>query len=173
MRRLYFIIAILSCQLILDCSGKKEIEVIEVTEITEETVNAPEPPPPSFSCSSAVTLQEWFFKLCDTEKPEADTAAYEFGFFETDSCYAIYLINSKKHEKKDQATVPENDSEQPAEYYPLSKREYKDLEWKQALNKMKAQLAEFTKTEKFKNSSLAKTNAVTISFDDGDLIKIK
>jgi hypothetical protein len=171
MRKLYLMVTILIGQLICSCSGKKEVEMTDIT--IEETVNAPEPPPPSFSCSRAVTLQEWFFKLCDTEKPESDTVAYKLNFFETDSCYAIYLTNSKKYEKKDQATVPENDSEQPAEYYPLSKREYKDLEWKQALNKMKAQLAEFTKTEKFKNSSLAKANAVTISFDDGDLIKIK
>jgi hypothetical protein len=97
----------------------------------------------------------------------------EFGFFETDNCYAIYLIGSEEHEKKDNVSAAKNDDEQPAEYYPLSKREYKDLEWKQALNKMKAQLAEFTWTEKFKNSSLAKANAVTIGFDDGDLIKIK
>lgn len=93
MRTLYFIIAILTVQLILSCSGNKKIEATEVTDVTiEETVNAPEPPPPSFSCSSAVTLQEWFFKLCDTEKPRKDTTAYEFGFFETDNCYAVYLI---------------------------------------------------------------------------------
>jgi hypothetical protein len=171
MRKLYFIITILSCCLIFSCTSKKEVELTEVT--VEEADRVPEPPPPSFSCSNTVTLQEWFFKLCNTEKPKKDTAAYKFGFFETDSCYAVYLISPKDIEKEIHVSAIQNDDEQSIEYYPIAKNEYKDLEWKQVLNKMKAQLAEFTKTEKFKNPSLAKANAVIINFGDGEKIRVK
>jgi hypothetical protein len=47
------------------------------------------------------------------------------------------------------------------------------LEWKQVLNKIKSQLNEFVKTEKFKNSSLAKAKDITMRFDDDDLVKLK
>ncbi len=155
------------------CSGKKEIEVIEVTEVTEETVNAPEPAPPSFSCSNAVTLQEWFFKLCDTEKPGKDTAAYAFGFFETENCYAVYLIDSSGYKKRDTGSAKQNGNEQSIKYYPLSKSEYKDLEWQQVMNKIKSQLKEFTNNEKCKNSSFAKAKSVTLFFDDGEKARLK
>jgi hypothetical protein len=171
MRKLYFIITILICCLILSCSGKNEVELTEIR--VEETDRIPEPPPPSFSCSNTVTLQEWFFKLCDTEKPAKDTLAYKLGFFETGNCYAIYLVRLKDHEKEGHVSKTIKEDEQPVEYYPLSKSEYKDLKWEKVLDKIKTQLAEFTKTEKFKNSSLAKANAVTIGFDDGDLVRIK
>ena len=171
MRTLHFIITLLAGQLILACNGKPEVEVRNV--MVEKTDSVPEPPPPSFSCSNSMTLQEWFFKLCDEEKPGKDIIAYNFGLFDTDNCYAIYLIDSNEHEKEDQVSATKNDYEWPIEYYPLSKREYKDLKWDQVLDKIKSQLKEFINTEKFKNSSLAKAKAITIRFDDGDLVRMK
>lgn len=155
------------------CNGKPEVEVRNVT--VEETKNAPEPPPPppSFSCSNSLTLQEWFFKLCDEEKPGGAIIAYNLGLFDTDNYYAIYLIDSNEHAKEDQVSATKNDHERSTEYYPLSKTEYKDLKWEQVLDKIKSQLKEFIKTEKFKNSSLAKAKAITIRFDDGDLVRMK
>jgi hypothetical protein len=41
------------------------------------------------------------------------------------------------------------------------------------LNKIKSQIKEFIKEEKFKKSSLAKAEAITIRFDDGDKLKLK
>jgi hypothetical protein len=102
----------------LSCSGKNEVELTEIR--VEETDRIPEPPPPSFSCSKAITLQEWFFKLCNTEKPGKDTAAYKLGFFETDSCYAVYLIGPKDHEKEVRVSAVQNDDEQRIEYYPIA-----------------------------------------------------
>lgn len=171
MRKLYLIIAILTGQLILSCSGKREVEVTEIT--IEETVYTPEPPPPSFSCSSAVTLHEWFFKSCDMEKPRKDTVTYEFGFFETDNCYAVYLIDSGGYKKRGSVSANQNDDEQSVKYYPLSKNEYRDLDWKQVMSKMKLQLEDFAKSKKFINSSLAKAKSITLFFDDGEKVRLK
>jgi hypothetical protein len=66
-----------------------------------------------------------------------------------------------------------NDNDTSIKYYPLSKSDYKDLKWEQVMSKIKSQIKEFIKTEKFKKSSLAKAKAITMSFDDGDLIRIK
>ncbi|HET6768237.1 MAG TPA: hypothetical protein VFH08_12580, partial [Chitinophagaceae bacterium] len=138
-----------------------------------ETVRAPEPPPPSFSCSNSVTLQEWFFKLCDTEKSEKDVIAYNFGLFETGNCYAIHLVDSIAYEKDDQDAARQNERDTSVNYFPLSKTEYEAMEWKQVLDKIKSQLGEFVKTEKFKNSYFRKAQSITIRFDDGDLLRLK
>ena len=154
--------------------ASNENSKIEVTHImVEKTMAIPEPPPPSFSCSDSLTIQEWFFKLCDKEKSEKDSIAYIFALYETENCYAIYLSVLKEREKDDKAGTTNNDDDPSDEYYPLSKNDYKVLKWDQVINKIKSQIKEFSKTEKFKNSSLAKAKAITMSFDDGDLVRIK
>jgi hypothetical protein len=171
MRAQYFILTLFFGHLLLACNDKIETQVEDIS-ITESE-GAPEPPPPSFSCSNSVTLQEWFFKLCDAEKPGKTVVAYKFELFETDNCYAIHLIDSIEYKKGEQGLARKKDSDTSVNYYPLSKNEYEELEWKQVLNKIKSQLNEFVKTEKFKNSSLAKAKDITMRFDDDDLVKLK
>jgi len=155
MKPLPLILTLLIAHLFFACKNKTEVQVTEITQEELEN-NSPEPPPPSFSCANSITLQEWFFKLCDTEKTENSIIAYNFALFETDNCYAICLSSNDR-----------------TEYYPLSKTEYKNLSWKQVLNKIRLQLKEFTVTEKFRNSSLAKAKAITMQFDDDDLLSLK
>ena len=172
MRVLYFILTLFLVHLVLACNDKIETR-IEHLSMTETERAAPEPPPPSFSCSNSVTLQEWFFKLCDAVKPEKNVIAYNFGLFQTDSCYAIHLVDSIQYEKNDRDTARKNEPDTSVSYYPLSKGEYEALEWKQVLNKIKSQVKEFLNTEKFKNSYLAKAETITMHFDDGDLLRLK
>lgn len=171
MRVPYFILPPFLLCLVLACNDKIETQVEDVS--MTETVRAPEPPPPSFSCLNSVPLQEWFFKLCDTEKPKKDVIAYNFGLFGSDNCYAIHLVDSIQYEKDDRDTARKNEPDASVSYYPLSKSEYEALEWKQVLNKIKSQLEEFVKTERFKNSYLAKAKIITMRFDDGDLLSLK
>lgn len=170
MRVLYFIFLV---HLVLACNDKIETQVEEVTITETESKTAPEPPPPSFSCSNSVTLQEWFFKLCDTEKPKKDVIAYNFSLFQTDNCYAIHLVDSIQYEKDDGDTAGKTEPDTSVSYYPLSKSEYEALAWKQVLNKIKSQLEEFIRTERFKNSYLAKAKIITMRLDDGDLLRLK
>ena len=171
--RVYFTLTVFLIHLVLACNDKTETQVEEITMTETETETAPEPPPPSFSCSNSVTLEEWFFKLCDTEKPKKDVIAYNFGLFGSDNCYAIHLVDSIQYEKDKRDTARKNEPDTSSSYYPLSKSEYEALEWKQVLNKIKSQLEEFVKTERFKNSYLAKAKIITMRFDDGDLLSLK
>lgn len=173
MRVLYFILPVFLVNLVLACNDKIETQVEEVTMTETESKAAPEPPPPSFSCSNSVTLKKWFFKLSDSEKPDKDVIAYNFSLFETGSCYAIHLVDSIQYEKDDGDTAGKDEPDTSVGYYPLSKSEYEALEWKQVLNKIKSQLEEFVKTERFKNSYLAKAKSITMRFDDGDLLRLK
>jgi hypothetical protein len=155
MKPLPLTITLLIAHLFLSCKDKTEGQVTKIKQEEFES-KAPEPPPPSFSCANSITLEGWFFKLCDTERPDNSIIVYKFALFETDKCYAICLSSNDR-----------------TEYFPLSKTEYKNLSWKQVLNKIRMQLKEFTVTEKFSNSSLAKAKAITIQFDDDDLLSLK
>jgi len=171
MRLPYFLLTVFLVHLVLSCNDKIETHVEEITTTETEIETAPEPPPPSFTCSNSGTLQEWFFKLCEAAKPEKTVVAYNFELFETGNCYAIHLVDS--HEKEDQNAAVKNDADTSFNYYPLSKNEYEGLEWKQVLDKIKSQLKELVNTEKFKNSALATAKTMTIRFDDSDLLRLK
>lgn len=120
-----------------------------------------------------MTLQDWLFELCDSEKPDKSVIAYNFGLFETEQGYTIYLTGSKEYDKDDPDWATNNDFEPAQKYYPLPTSEYKNVEWDKVLDKIKKQLQDFTNTEKFKNSFFAKAKAITTGFDDGDLIIVK
>jgi len=174
MRPINFIITFLAGHFLFACDSKTEIKVTDVKLVSvTQTDSIPEPPPPPPPISNFMTLQEWLFKLCDTEKPDKSIIAYNFGLFETEDGYTIYLIGSKEYDKDDQDWATNNDFEPSIKYYPLPTNEYKDLKWEKVLDKIKSQLKDFTKTDRFKNSFFAKAKAITTGFDDGDLVKVK
>ena len=146
---------------------------VKVTDITLDSLtneNTPGLPPttPIF-----MTIQEWLFHLCDVEHPGKSIIAYNFGIFETENGYTIYLIGSKEFDKDDSDWAANNDFVPKSKYYPLPEKEYKGLKWEKVLDKVKVHLEDFTKTGKFKNSFFAKAKAITTGFDDGDLVRIK
>jgi len=171
--RLVIIIAILSVgHIVLSCNGKAKTKVTDVELVSlTQTDSVPKPPLPPIS--NFMTLQEWLFKLCDTETPDKSIIAYNFGLFETEDGYTIYLIGSKEYDKNDQDWATNNDFEPSIKYYPLPTSEYKHLKWDKVLEKIKSELSVFTRTDKFRNSFFAKAKAITTGFDDGDLIKVK
>jgi hypothetical protein len=174
MRPLNIIVILLVGHILLSCNSKTETKVTDVKLVSvTQTDSVPEPPPPPPPISNFMTLQEWLFKLCDTETPDKSIIAYNFGLFETENGYTIYLIGSKEYDKDDQDWATNNDFEPSLKYYPLPTSEYKNLKWEKVLERIKSQLKDFTKTDKFKNSFFAKAKAITTGFDDGDLIKIK
>jgi hypothetical protein len=174
MRSLNFIVLILFGHFILSCQSKTESKVTDVKLISvRQTDSASEPPPPPPPISNFMTLQDWLFRICDTEKPDKSIIAYNFGLFETGDGYTIYLIGSKEYDKRDADWALNNDFEPEIKNYPLPKNEYKNLKWEQVLDKIKSQLKAFAKTEKFHHSFFAKAKAITTGFDDGDLVNIK
>ena len=166
MRTKYFILTLLFVQIVLSCNSQQK-KVVVVEDVTyEKDEHEVEPPPPSFSLANPLTLKECFFKMCNTEKPKKDSTVYKFLLFETEKCYAIGLYPSAEDStKKDSAPFEK--------FYSLSKSDYKNLAWKEVLNKIKSQLKDFTKTKEFENSSLSKAKKITLLFDDEDLISLK
>jgi len=152
--------------LLMDCNQKTNSEALEVkTEhviITEE-VDDVLPPPPKF-ISHFKTLQEWLFNICDTEKPKKPISNYEFGLFEAKDDYTLYLVGLNRYEISQDSSATRVDFEPKNMYFFLPISVYKNLARGQILERLTSQLKDFTMTDKFKNSFLAKAKSVTTGF---------
>ena len=169
MKNLLLIITVAFILFTMSCKHQEKkiiFQDVTVEHVFEDTENIEEPPPPSAVCLNPVPLKNCFVKICSTEKPVKDSLRYRFILFETNNCYSIGLKTlGLGSTKKDSTTFDK--------FYSLSKVEYKNLAWKEVLNKIKFQLKEFCKTTEFENSSLAKAKSITIIFDDRDLLILK
>lgn len=180
MRVLHLIVILSIAHFIFACNRntttevKKEL-IVQNVQLEETQIDPvdPGPPPDALLLSNPLTLQEWFFKFCNTEKPEKTTVSYILQLAETDNKYVIYLINPKEYEKQSRDRLTTKGVAPPVQYCLLSKNEYKDLQGMQIVYKIKSQLKEYIETDKFKLSSLAKAKAITMRFDDGDSLKLK
>jgi hypothetical protein len=120
-----------------------------------------------------MSLQEWLYSICATESPSVQIVAYNFGLYETQEGYSIYLTGSKIFNTSDDDWSTNIDFEPNIKYLALNINEYKSLKWEDVLEKVKFQLFKFIKTDQFKNSFFRYAKAITVGFDDGDLHRIK
>ena len=118
-------------------------------------------------------LKEWIKKLEDYSQPGKDIKALNFGLFESDEGFMIYLTGSKVYDYPNDDWATETDFEPIAlyKYLLLNTDDTKNLEWDQLLEKVKMALENVI--AKHPNYHLFKNRTVTVGFDDGDLILIK
>ena len=119
-----------------------------------------------------MTLREWLADICETESPDSSIVAFNFGLFETEDGYTVYLTGSKEYNDEDPDWATNSDFEPVRKYYPLPSEEFRKLAWSDVLNKISLELADFTDTEIFRNSFFSDAKAITTGFDDGDVILI-
>jgi hypothetical protein len=151
---------------------------INVSDVSFESIKPDtdfiEPPPlPPLHFSKSMTLKECFLALSNNENPELSDTSYHFSVYQIYNQYVAFFIESKAYKKNAQEWKAKKGSQYLDKYYPLSNSEFKDLGWKQVIDKVRSELHEFIKTEAFKNSSLARAKSLTIRFDDAVFLKIK
>jgi hypothetical protein len=124
-----------------------------------------------FSDEFETQFHGWLKRVTESEKPPAGLVAFNIGLFETESGYAAYLIGSDYYsdEGDDWAC---NETYTPLErYFYFPETTTGKIKWEQA----QALTIDAIKTFLARNpdSFLAKTGAVTLGFDDGDLVRVK
>ncbi len=172
MKKIYLLTTLLSVTLLTARCQQKEKMVIKSATFTT-TQDDPGPPPASVLDSKPVTLKQWFFKLCDEHDVGGTNLSYKFDFWETSGVYQIGLIKLSKFGKDVRQNYEAENIKPNGKFYAILKSDYKDLKWKQILDKIKSQLKEYSQTEKFKQSYFAKAKSISIKFDDNDVINLK
>lgn len=141
----------------------KKVEVVLIDEVDEE------PSPPPEILSSFKTLQEWLFNVCEKENPKTKIATYQFGLSESPGDYMLFVVGLNTYEKNENHLITNIVFEPSDMYFQLPKNEYENLDRAQVLDKIKSQLKDFTKTQKFKASFFAQAKSIKTSFDDDEI----
>lgn len=116
-------------------------------------------------------LTDWMIRLAEFETPPDDIIAFNFGLFETESGYSIYLIGSKTFASDNDDWATEVDYEPADKYLQINPEETDGLDWTQIIEKTKDAIGIFVASSHFKTSILQNANAITTG--DGDLTRIK
>jgi hypothetical protein len=111
------------------------------------------------------TLQDWIYNICDDDKPAKEIAEYKFNFFESAGEYMLFLTGVNTFEEGQNRSITRIEFEPTNMYFKLRKNEYKNFNREQLKDKLTSQLKDFTNTEKFRNSFLAKANAIITGYD--------
>jgi hypothetical protein len=173
-------LVIIICGLLLcSCGNNTKSKVIDIhLEEVKNEEPRPEPPPPPPPGSSRMTFREifqsWITDIIENERPSESLIAYNFGIFESDKGYIMYLVGSNTYDKNDDGwTAGFGDYTPKDRYLKLPGDEFKNLDSEGVQEKIEKTIKEFLKTEAFKNSFLNKAKAITTGFDDGDLVRLK
>jgi hypothetical protein len=120
-----------------------------------------------------MALQDWLQQLCETETPDDSIIAFYFGISEyAGGGYGIYLTGSERFDADDEDWATEDDYHPEERWFDLTDEEYNDLGWEAVLEKIIAELKDFSASEAFKASFFARAEAVATGFAGGDLIII-
>lgn len=157
--------------LLISFVGCDEVSNINQNATTTKIDTIFEPPPPSMSVlnSTSLTLEQWFYKLCDTTLKNNNPILFQFGLFDTPNPnrYAVYLIDLEDYKRERWGQSPI------IKYFLLDRVDYQGLNWRQVLSKIRKELLEMRSTEKFRTSNLAKAKSIIIRFDDLEILKLK
>jgi hypothetical protein len=115
--------------------------------------------------SNYKTVKDWLYALCDKEKPKKAIQMYNFGLFEVDGSYTIAVFGRNQYSNGTESG-PAIEHQSPNMFFPLPQSEYNDLSRKQVIDKVTAEIKDFTDTDKFKNSFFAKAASITTTFEE-------
>lgn len=118
-------------------------------------------------------FNDWLAQICTTESPDDSIIAFNFGLFETENGYMVYLVGSSTYDEEDEDWATEEDFVPSIKYFELPPEEFRHLRFDVVQQKVKAKIEAFMQTDIFKQSFLFRAVAITIGFDDGNLELIK
>jgi hypothetical protein len=115
-------------------------------------------------------ITQWLTDIAKTESPSAGVIAFNIGLFEGEDGYTAYLTGSKEYDPDDPDWACNEDFTPARKYFKLESSAGKD--WQviesEIVNEAKGFLLSAAATKSF----FATAKAVTVGFDDGDLVKV-
>lgn len=142
--------------------NKKSDDIVYRHLTLKHEVEVFAPPPPGVSIHSPYnTLEEWLAAICDTESPQISISTYSFGTFESADEWLLFLVGENNYQKDQYSSTTRIDFKPSYMYFRLPEKEFKNKVPEKVRKQLFMKLKEFTHTEKFKSSFLAKAyNAV-------------
>ncbi|VTR49165.1 hypothetical protein [Sphingobacterium thalpophilum] len=118
-------------------------------------------------------FHEWLNNINKTEKIDNSIVAFNFGLFESEEGFTMYLNGSKIFDKEDDDWAANMDFEPKQKYFSFGTEFLKDKDWKDILKYSENLVQTYIASEDFKTSIFVQAKGVAVGFDDGDLTIIK
>ncbi|NDV65150.1 hypothetical protein [Bacteroides sp. 224] len=114
-------------------------------------------------------FEKWLEQINSEEKIDSSIVGFNFGLFESTDGYMMYLIGSKSFDKEDEDWATEIDFEPQNKYFEFGEKFSKGKKWEEIQKYSESLVANYIRSDKFKESILSKSTAITTGFDDGNL----
>jgi hypothetical protein len=114
----------------------------------------------------------WIERINQSEAIPADLSAFNFGLLETEKGFSVYLIGAKTYDATNDDWACAEDFVPKEKYLELSD-EFAGENWQTVETKFIKLLERYVNSADFSQTFLAKAEAITCGFDDGELFKIK
>ena len=116
-------------------------------------------------------IGEWLSEVVRDERPAPEIVAFNVGLFESPEGFCAYLCGSKTYSEDDSEWACEEDFTPAHRYCVLG--ELGGQGWKEVKESVIDSVREFLDSRPGADSFLAKARAVTVGFDDGDLVSVR
>ncbi|RDV15471.1 hypothetical protein DXT99_08220 [Pontibacter diazotrophicus] len=123
--------------------------------------------------STKINFTNWLDRINKTESVSDSIVAFNFGLFETERSYTIYLIGSETFDEDDDDWATNVDFEPEEKYFELEPSTVNGKDWESVLEVSEGLISEYVNSENFNNSIFKNAEAITTGFDDGDLVRVK
>lgn len=118
-------------------------------------------------------FHEWVDNINETEKIDKSIIAFNFGLFESEEGFTMYLTGSKVFDEDDDDWATDMDFEPNQKYFSFGNDFLINKDWQDILKYAESLVQSYVKSEDFKTSIFAQAIAITLGFDDGELSIIK
>lgn len=140
-------------------SGNHRIEHVQFEHVAEQPVFY------GAVISSFKSIHEWLFSICDNRAPEKPIAEFRINFLESAGQYTVFLYGINTYSESKNRTISRIEFEPKDMYCQLPESEYKGMDMYSIASKLVVQIKEFTRTETFQYSFLAKSMVIYTEFN--------
>lgn len=130
----------------------------------------------TLGCSMRVSLKRdittWLTRVAAAESPHPEVVAFNIGLFRTKEGFSAYLCGSARYEEESGDWACEEAWSPSERYFPIPLGRYGIADWQSLQSAVEAAVRAALGSQPVKRSFLGSAVAVTVGFDDGDLVRV-
>lgn len=117
-------------------------------------------------------VSSWLDRVASSETPLQSIVAYNVGLFETPDGFSAYLIGAASYDSESDDWACDEVFSPTERYLPLPSSKYPFASWQVALAAVAEAVRSALESPAVKESFLGRAHAITVGFDDGDLVRV-
>ncbi len=118
-------------------------------------------------------LKGWIKEISDEEIVPENIQALNFGIFESENGYTVYLTGSMEYDNEDDDWACNEDFVPNNRYLEFNGEEISNLDWEDFQNLMVESLKSIISSKEISEYKILNVDNIAIGFDDGELVKVK